>query len=424
MSPGLSRWLPWVAAVLSLALQGADWTRFRGPDATGVSPDRDTPAQWSATEGVLWKTALPGAGGSSPITLGDKVFITCYSGFGLDPDEPGEQKGLKHHVVCIHRADGHIVWDKSRQASLPETDYRGFVTLHGYASATPATDGKAVYAFFGRSGVVAYDLTGELLWHASVGDRLHAQGWGSAASPIVWQRLVVVNASIESDSLVALDATSGKEVWRVGGIARSWSTPLVVSLPDGREELVVSLEGKVLGLDPETGKEIWRCDGIPDYVVPSVIAHQGIVYVTAGRRGMTLAIRAGGKGDVTKTHLLWKLAKSPKVGTPLYSKDHLFWIGHQGVAVCVQADTGKVVYEERLDVRGRGDKVYSSLVAADGKLYGVTREDGTFILDASPQFRQPTQSRLGDQGVFNATPVIADGRLLLRSDRYLYCIGK
>lgn len=422
MSTTASPRLTVFVALAPLVCLAADWNRFRGPDAGGVAADKGVPAVWSATENLAWKTALPGFGTSSPITVGDKIFVTCYSGYGLDEDSPGNLEDLQYHLVCLNRADGAILWDETLKPRLPENEYRGFVALHGFASATPTSDGQAVYAFFGRTGVVAYSLAGEQLWQADVGARMHQ--WGSAASPILFENLLIVNASIESGDLVALDKATGREVWRVPGIDRSWGTPLVVALPGGGQELVVSMEGKVLGLDPATGRSLWECAGVTDYVCPSVLAHNGVVYVTAGRKGLTLAIRAGGRGDVTATHLLWKLGKSPKVATPVYYDGHLYWINHQGIVVCVQADTGEVVFEERLKVAGRGDKVYASLVVADGKLVGVTRQDGAIVLAASPRFEELSRNQLGDPSVFNATPALSNGQLLLRSDRFLYCIGK
>jgi len=161
-------------ALFSVVLfAGADWTRFRGPDASGISEDTGLPTTWSATENVVWKTPLPGYGASSPITVGDKVFLTCYTGYGLDRDEPGEQHALEHHVLCLDRRTGEIFWDKASDAKLPDTEYRGFVAQHGYASSTPATDGKALYCFFGRSGVFAYTLDGELKWKADAGSGTH-----------------------------------------------------------------------------------------------------------------------------------------------------------------------------------------------------------------------------------------------------------
>ena len=256
------------------------------------------------TENIAWKTQLPGPGASSPITLGDKVFVTCYSGYGLDENEPGDLEHLQHHVLCIDRAQGKILWDKTVKARLPETSYKGFILRHGYASATPVTDGKALYVFFGHTGVFAYDLAGNQLWRADVGQRIH--GWGSAASPILYKNLLIVNASVESGSLVALNTASGKEVWHAAGINMSWGTPLLVDLPGGRQELVVSVKDKVLGFEPASGERLWECDGVKDYICPSAIAHDGVVYITAGRKPESLAVRAGGRGDVSQSHVLWR----------------------------------------------------------------------------------------------------------------------
>ncbi len=415
-------------ALLCVALfSGADWTRFRGPEGAGVSDDTGLPSTWSATENIVWKTALPGFGSSSPITLGDKIFLTCYSGYGFDPREPGNQTGLLQHALCVDRATGGILWDKRVDPRLPETDYDGGrVNLHGYASATPVTDGEAVYVFFGKSGVIKYSLEGELLWRASVGTGVDSHNWGSGASPILHENLVIVNASAESKSIRALDKGTGEEVWRVDEIVDSWSTPLVVSLADGTKELVVIERFRVLGLDPATGDKLWFCPKPSDYVCPSVIAHEEVVYVINSRsKAMLMAIRTGGRGDVGQTHVLWKKERwTTRVSTPVYHDGHLYGIDNVGRAHCLVARTGEEVYRERLEIAGAGDKIYASLVAADGKLYGVTRLDGTVVLALSPQFKLLAHNRLGDESVFNATPVVTGGRLLLRSDRYLYCIGR
>jgi len=201
---------------------------------------------------------------------------------------------------------------------------------------------------------------------------------------------------------------------------------LVVELPDGGREVVVNLQKRVFAFDPATGEKLWECAGINDYVVPSVIAHEGIVYVTGGREPnrRCLAIRAGGRGDVTNSRVLWTLEETPKVGTPVYHDGYLYWINQLGAAVCVHAENGHVVYEEDLGFGGRGrDKVYASLVVADGKLFGVSREDGAVVLKAGPQFEELARNRLDDDSIFNATPVVSNGQLLIRSDRFLYCIG-
>ena len=371
---------------------------------------------------MVWKTELPGFGASSPITLGDKIFVTSYSGYGLDKDEPGEQANLKHHLTCFDRSDGRVIWSRSIDPVLPRTEYGGFVPLHGYASGTPVTDGQNVYAFFGKSGVFAFDLAGKPLWKASVGDGTHI--WGAGTSPILYNDLLIVNASIESESVVALNKATGKEVWRTGGIEQSWGTPLVVDAIGGGKELVVNYHGTVVGLAPDTGKQLWECAGIADYICPSVIAADGIVFAASGRKPLTIAVRTGGRGEVTDTHVLWKLKKTPGVATPVYHDGYLYWLDKKGVAYCADAKTGEEVYEERIRIAGGGDKVYASGVLADGKLYYVSRQGGTIVLATGTEFDQLAQNDLGDDSVFNATPVVSKSQLLIRSDRFLYCIGK
>ncbi len=408
-----------VAAAVTL-FSGADWPRFLGPTGSAVSDEKGLPTTWSATENIEWKTALPGFGASSPITVAEKIFVTAYSGYGQGKDKVGQMVDLEHHVVCLDGATGKILWDKSTKALLPEEVYKNFfIPRHGYASGTPVSDGKAVYAFFGRSGVYAYTLSGEPLWHAEVGSKTH--GWGSGTSPILAGELLIVNASVESESVVALEKATGKKVWQTEGIAASWSTPALLQLPGGRQELVVSSHSKVRGLDPATGKELWFCMGIADYICPSVVTHGDVAYVTAGRNPVALAVRGGGRGDVTKSHRLWRIAKSPFVPTPLYHDGHLYWLTSEGIACCVKADTGEAVYAQRISGLGT---VYASLLQADGKLFGVSRTDGAVVLAAGTEFKELAHNKLGDGSVFNASPLPYRGRLLLRSDQFLYCIGK
>ncbi len=414
-----------IIAALSLTMfTGADWTRFRGPGGSGVSDDKGLPTTWSATENVVWKTAMPGFGASSPITLGDKIFVTCYSGYGLDKEEPGELKNLRRHLLCVDRDSGKILWEATSKALLPELEYGRYSALHGYASSTPVTDGKTVYVFYGRSGVHAYTTGGSPKWTTSVGEGLEPHGWGSATSPILFKNLVIVNASVESKSLVALNKATGEEVWRAEGMDSSWSTPLIVDLPNGKKELVVSIKNKVLGFDPASGKKLWECESVPDYVCPMVVASGGVVYITGGRKPTTLAVKAGGRGDVTETHRLWMIGSASKVPSPLYHHGLLYWANEVGYASCVQASDGEVLYKERLDVSGGGDKFYASLVLADGKLYAVSRSGGTIVLAAGKEFKQLAKNDLGDESVFNATPTVSNGQLLLRSNKFLYCIGK
>lgn len=394
-------------------LTAADWRQFRGPGGQGVTSDTNLPLVWSESENVVWKTELPGYGASSPIALGDRLYVTCYSGYGLDRENPGRMEDLTLHVICL-TSDGAIVWDQHVQPKLPESER---VRDHGYAAATPATDGEFLYVFFGKTGVLKFDLDGNQLWQADVGDRTH--GWGSGTSPVLYKNLVIVNASVESGSLVAIDKETGAEVWRTGGMDASWNTPHLVDVGGGKQELVVSVKDKILAFDPATGAPLWNCDGIPDYVCPSIVSQDGVVYVIGGRTSRAIAVRAGGRGDVTDTHRLWEAKAGANVVSPVIHDGHLYWVSDRNtIAYCVRLADGEVIYAERF----RGQP-YASALAGDGKLYVVTRNGGTYVLAAKPQFEQLAHNRLDDRSTFNASPIVADGKLYLRSDKYLYCIG-
>jgi outer membrane protein assembly factor BamB len=412
------------ACLLAIALPAvcADWPQFRGPHGLGIATEKNLPSTWDAESNIAWKTELPGPGGSSPIVVGDKVFLTCYTGYGLEKDQPGDMKDLKRHLVCLDRRGGKVLWTKVVPAALPETPYQGpYVTLHGYASSTPASDGERVYVFFGKSGVFAFDLEGKQLWQASVGAGTH--GWASATSPALHKDLVIVNASVESRSLVALNKSDGKVAWTAKGVENSWSTPLVVSVPKGRDELIVCAPDELKAFDPQTGEKLWSCQfkGNIGYVCASPVAHEGVVY--AMRLGGTLAVRAGGKGDVSDSHLLWAINRGSNVTSLVYHDGHLYWADDNGGYVhCATADKGAVVYRQRL---AELDRTYASPVAADGKLYYVGREKGAFVLEAGPKFNLVTHNTIKDDpSVFNGSIAVSNGQLLLRSDRYLYCIGK
>lgn len=408
-------------AGFTLSASAADWLQFRGPGGLGVAPEQNLPTSWSSTENLIWKIALPGPGASSPIVVGDKVFLTCYSGYGVPGPKQEDLKDLKRHLLCVERATGKLRWTRDLAAPLPEPPYESYQALHGYASSTPASDGERVYVFFGKAGVFAFSLEGEPLWQASVGDRTH--GWGSGTSPVLHNDLVIVNAAVESGALVALNKKDGKVRWTAKGIRQSWNTPLLVEAA-GRHELVVSIQGRLRAFAPQTGEELWNSEGIDDYVCPSVVAHKGIVYAIGGRSNTAVAVRAGGKGDVSKTHVLWRTSRGSNVSSLVYHDGYLYWThDSRGIAYCVDAQNGKIVYEERLSPAP--DRIYASPVLADGKLYYVSRSKGTFVLEAKPKFKLLAHNVFQDDAsVFNASPAVSDGQLFLRSDRQLYCIGR
>jgi outer membrane protein assembly factor BamB len=423
-----------LAAVLGLAIlanaapvlqASADWPRFRGPNGTGVAVDAAPPSTWSGTENVRWKLALPGPGSSSPIVSRDRVFVTCYSGYGDGRSDAGIEN-LQRHLVCVERSTGKALWDKSVPAELPEDSYSGNLREHGYASSTPVTDGDRVYVFFGKTGAIAFDLEGKQLWKVNLGHQSSNRRWGSGASPILYQNLLIVNAAEEGRVVCALDKLTGKEVWKneVGSLELSFMTPSLLEA-GGRTDLAVAVPGELWGLNPESGKLRWYAQtGIEGNVSPSVVSGDGLVYVTGGYpRQKTVAVRLGGKGDLTGTNIVWSSQNASYVPSPVLWQGHLYVVTDTGYALCLEASTGSALYRERLNGLTGGKPVYASTVLADGRLFAVSRRGGTFVITAKPEFKLLACNQLpGDDSDFNATPAVAGRQLFLRSNRYLYCI--
>ena len=410
------------------AASAADWPRFRGPGGLGLG-ESAVPLEWSDEKNLLWKAPLPGPGSSSPVIHGDDVFVTCYSGYGVPADRGGEPAQLARHLLCIDRQTGAEKWRRDVPGALPEDTYEGFLTEHGYASSTPVVDADAVYAFFGKSGVIAFDRAGKELWRVGVGKESSNRRWGSAASLIRHGDLVIVNAAEESQSIRGLDRRTGREVWKAEAAALelAYGTPAIARLADGREEIVVAVPSEVWGLDPATGKIRWYAShALTGNISPSVIVDGDVVYVFGGFRSAgSLAVRAGGSGDVTKSHVLWTSKASSYVATPLLHDGHLYWIDDRGQAFCSSAATGAQVYRSRVaEITGGGRPVYASPVLSDGRLIVATRWGGTLVLPAKPDYAVLACNRFaGDESDFSGTPAIADGRLYLRSGRFLYCVG-
>ena len=407
---------------LPLDAAPADWPQFRGPGALGSSEARGVPVHWGDNSNLVWKTTLPGPGASSPITIGNRVFVTCFTGFATSSREPGEMTALQRHLLALNLADGKLLWNTPVAAEQPEQ--ARIREDHGYASSTPVADSERIYTLFGKSGVFAFDHSGKQLWQSKVGDKLN--GWGSATSPVLYKDFVIVNASIESESLVALDKKTGKEIWRADGVPESWHAPAFVNTPDGKTEVVLGKNGRVLGFDPETGAALWNVKtGIPWYMCPTPVAENGIVYVIGGRTpNGALAIRAGGRGDVTASHMVWKAGKGSNVPSPILHDGHLYFAHENlGIVYCLNAKTGEVVHEERLDPNP--GQIYASPVLADGKIFYTARGGRTVVVSASPKFEKLAENTLeSNRGVFNSTPAISGARLLLRSNRALYCIAQ
>lgn len=419
-----------VLASFLLRVSADDWLQFRGPNASGIASGANPPVEWSESKNLRWKSELPGPGTSSPIVVGDRIFVTCWSGYG--DNSGGDLNDLQRHLVAVDRKSGRIVWQKTTPSKAREDYYDGFLREHGYASHTPASDGKSVYAFYGKSGVHAYSLDGKKRWEKQVGALSNNRRWGSAASLMLHDGKLIVNAADEARAIIALDPENGDEIWRAPGdsLELAFGTPIVVK-EQGRETLVLGVPHEIWALNPDNGKLRWLAETpIPGNVSPSVVQGDGRVFVFGGYpTRATVAIRTGGSRDVTSTHTLWRIAKTTYVPTPVYRDGHLYFVNDQGFALCLKAADGEVVYEERLPGlsggRGRGGRpVYASAVYANGNYYAVTRKAGTFVIAAKPRFELVTTNVIrGDDSQFNATPAISSNQIFLRSDRALYCFS-
>jgi outer membrane protein assembly factor BamB len=358
-----------------------------------------------------------------------RLFVTCYSGYGVGEPDASRPATLKRHLVCVNRETGAINWQRTIAAELPEDDFSGYLTEHGYASNTPTSDGQHVFVFFGKSGVLAFDMEGKQVWSDGVGKESSNRRWGSGSSLILHENALIVNASEESNSIRALDKATGHQLWKAEAnmLELAYGTPALATGSNGQTDLVVAVPGEVWGLDPDRGKLRWRVTTkLTGNVCPSPLVNGDIVYVFGGVRSSgSLAIRAGGKGDVTESNTIWTSRNSSYVSTPVLADGHLFWIDDQGVAWCVKAASGSVAYRQRVaGLQTGGRPVYSSPVLAGDKLVVVTRWDGTLILPASPSFKILAQNRFAaDDTDFNATPAISDGESFLRSNQALYCVS-
>lgn len=411
------------------SLSADDWSRFRGPNGSGQSDSTTLPTTWSDAQNLVWKVALPGAGSSSPIVSGNRIFVTCYSGYGTN-DSTGTISDLVRHLVCVDAESGAILWDKTVSAPEREDRYQGYIAEHGYASNSATTDGQHVFAFHGKSGVHAYDMEGNEVWSHMVGTESSNRQWGSAASLILYQDTLIVNAAEEGRAIIALEKSTGKEVWKseAATLELCYSTPAIVKRGDGKTDLVIAVPGEVWGMNPDSGKLAWFVETqLTGNISPSPLVVDQSIFVFGGFRSSgSYRIRSGGKGDVSKSHVDWYSRSSSYVATPVHHEGFLYWIDDQGIAWCLEAATGKQIYRERVaGLKSGGRPVYASPILSAGKLYVVTRLDGTLVIPATTTFSVESQNHLkSDTSDFNATPAVHEGRLLLRSNQAIYCIGQ
>jgi outer membrane protein assembly factor BamB len=422
-----------------------NWPSFRGPNASGVADGQMPPTSWDAEKGtnIWWKTPIPGLGHSCPVVWGDRIFVTtAISGDPNSKFRPGQYGDVDSvndnsvhswRVYCVDKRTGQVRWERTAHEGAPKVKRH---TKGSHANPTLATDGKHLIACFGSEGLYCYDLDGSLLWHRDLG--VLDSGWffdsdyqwGFASSPIIYKGLVIVQCDIGKNSFIAAyNIEDGNRVWITPrDETPSWGTPTLFE-GKNRVELVTNATKFIRGYDPATGKELWRLGRNSEITVGTPVSGDGLIFVTGGYPPVrpVYAIRAGASGDITlpkgKTSndfVAWSNDKNGTyMPTPIVYRDYLYTCNNNGLVTCYECKTGKQVYQER--VRGRGGYT-ASPVAADGKLYFTSEEGGVQVVKAGPKLEPLSSNPIGD--VCMATPAISDGMIFIRSQHYLFGIGR
>jgi outer membrane protein assembly factor BamB len=443
------RLLVFVAGLLGLAglIHADDWPHWRGPTATGVSNEKNLPATWSEKDNVAWKAALRGGGVSSPVIFGNRVFVTSQVGRGnprpgpslvqgANAAEAGElplgrksagaaanevEGGVKFLVTALDRGTGKQLWEYE---SPLEANPFGVHEKHNLASPSPVTDGERVYAWFGSGLLVALDMNGKLVWQRDLGREFGPFNinWGHASSPILYKGTVIlVCYHPQTAYLLAVDSSTGTNRWKVDrprGVI-SYSTPMVVETTGGKAELVVNSSAGLAGHDVSSGELLWQFDEANSYPIPIATQNEGVIYTSRGYRSSPfMAIRAGGKGNVAETNVLWRVPSgAPYCSSIIYHDGLIYMVSDVGVVTATEAKTGERVWQERV-----GGVYSASPIIADGKIYFLSEDGEAVVMAVGRAARVLSRNRL-DARIL-ASPAIAGGKLFIRSDDALYAIGK
>jgi outer membrane protein assembly factor BamB len=399
-----------------------DWYQWRGPNNNGMARG-DAPVTWSDSKNVIWRVSVPGRGHSSPVIWGNKIFLTTAvpaDGTKSGSTAPREQKFI---VICLNRETGKVIWERVAKVATP---HEGYHQQYGsFASNTPATDGQRIYAFFGSRGLYCYDLDGKLIWEKQFPPMRMRLGFGEGVAPVVDDNLIFLKFDQEENSyFLALDKRNGQEVWRSKrDEISSWSQPLVVT-HNGVKQVIVSATNKVRSYEPATGKIIWECGGLGVNVIPSPVAFDGMVFVMSGFRDPNLlAIRLGREGDLTGTDaIVWTNNRGNSyTPSPVLDGGRLYFATDTGMLSCLNATTGDAYYrQQRL---GKPYTLKASPVGANGRLYISTEDGDVVVVRMGDKFELLATNTLADQ-MFIATPAIANGRIYLRGQNTLFCIGQ
>lgn len=434
------RFLP-LALLFCFTLQAANWPQWRGPSGDGVSAERDVPVTWSE-DSLAWSVNLRGLGVSSPVVWGDKVFVTYQIGAGRlrpgnhpslvqggDPLAAGETPlggsratsgdEVAFALAAFHAGTGRLLWEI---ALPPEGEFPEVHQKTNMANPSPVTDGERVYAWFATGQLIAADMNGQTLWTRSLGLDLGAFdiGWGHSSSPTLHEdKVVLVCYQVGFSTLLALDKTTGEEIWRNerdAGVI-SYSTPLIVDGPDGKEMIVNSGFG-VEAYDPNTGERLWLYEEPNNFPIPAPVFRDGVVYLNRGYRSSPyMGIRVGGRGNIAESHVAWRSATGgPYISSLVEYQGLLYMANGQGIVTCIDAATGQRIWQERL-----GGVYSASPVAADGKIYLSSETGEMLVLEAGREAKVVARNKL--DGHTLASPAISDGKIFIRFDDRLVAVG-
>ncbi|MEO7788142.1 MAG: PQQ-binding-like beta-propeller repeat protein [Vicinamibacterales bacterium] len=428
---GLALAASWSMAALPAAQnQDTYWAQWRGPLATGVSPTADPPTEWSEAKNVRWKIEIPGRGSGTPVVWGDRLFVLSAVPTGVDAAAGHAPRGMvtprlvhRYVVMAVARKDGAVLWQHTaREAAPTEGSHQDNGT---FASSSAVTDGQHVIASFESQGLYAYDMNGKPVWSKDLGDKTMRNEFGEGSTPVLHGRYLVVVWGHQGESfIVALDKATGAELWRVKrDEIDTWATPLVVEHA-GKPQVVTAGMNKLRSYDLATGAIVWEAPGVTMNPIPSPVAADGMVFVTSGFRGNSLRAidLTNAKGAITSTPgLAWSVDRdTPYVPSPLLHEGIIYFLKtNSGVLTALDAKTGKPHYQvQRLE---GVPNVFSSPVAAAGRIYIVGREGTTAVIKPGPGYQLLGTNTLGDH--FDASPALVEREMYLRGVKYLYCLA-
>ena len=410
-----------ISAVLVLSLSAAradNWPQWRGPNLNGTSNEKNLPVKWTTEENVVWKLGLPSWSGSTPIIWQDRIFLNVADGDSLS-------------LWCVDKTKGAVLWKQPLGGGNVK------MRKQNMSSPSPVTDGRAVYVMTGTGVFKAFDFNGKEIWARDIQKDYGKFGlnWGYASSPLLFEDSLFVQVlhgmrTDDASYVLRIDKKTGQTLWKVDRATNAirespdaYTTPALLRYGKSTE-IVITGGDCVTGHDPATGKELWRANGLnpdndPSYrIVASPIIFEDIIYAPTRIRPL-LALRAGGRGDVTTSHLLWSTANGPDVPTPVTDGKYFYIVNDRGIVWCLDAKTGAEIYGQQ---RIKPGTYSSSPVLADGKIY-VTNEDGlTAVIQAGPKFEVLAENPLNDYVL--SSPAISGGQIFLRTGQFLYCIGK